>query len=112
MLCSLAATRGLKTDGRCIHASPEHNEQRAEDAQYPNIDAKMRENVKAIFSTFDKENVGTIDMPSLAMLHPANLRDELSFDELVEFLIRLALKGGTLRNKEKGLESVPEQHFS
>ena len=46
----------------------EDNEQRAEDAQYPNIDAKMRENVKAIFTTFDKENVGTIDMQSLAML--------------------------------------------
>ena len=34
----------------------------------------------------------TGNMPSLAHLHPANMRDELSFDELVELLVRMALK--------------------
>ena len=42
--------------------------QNNEDDQYPNTDAKLRDQVRSTFQIFDKENQGFIDMDGLGTL--------------------------------------------
>ena len=47
----------------------------------------------------------TGDKPTMHQLHPINMRDELTFDELVELLVRLALK---IKGTKQQIRSVAQ----